>query len=465
YGGTLDLLSKSYAPGENFAANMAVYGRHLAKDLGLWVLPLSLWGGVRWGTARPRLLAGSLLLYIAAGPLFLYLANMPPNPHALAIVEPHYMLSDLVLCLWAGAGLTAACLRVGGAWPAVAFAAVAAAAPVFSGRLHRMDRRWDLFAHDWADSALRSAPPGSVLVAKKDVQIFALWHHQRVLGRRPDVVSFAQGLAHTPWHQEALRRSGAALRPGALRSKEEWQAFLSANPKTVVTMDAEFPPGVTPGLPRGLAAPVPERPAEGPDPAPFLVLRGDARYEQRPDFFSADLVESWASARQRRGGALAVAGQAAPARRELFGAWALKRRLPDAADLLGYLALTAGDAAAAAAYYETAAVLYDETFGLVREYNSLPETRRGITMAAADSAVNLGVAYEKLGRKPDAERVYRRALSLRPDLARAHFNIAVLHWGADWRLVVSELEAALAADPGNADALRYLPVARAKLRP
>ncbi|TPW16997.1 MAG: hypothetical protein FD126_3751, partial [Elusimicrobia bacterium] len=96
-------------------------------------------------------------------------------------------------------------------------------------------------------------------------------------------------------------------------------------------------------------------------------------------------------------------------------------------------------------------------------YKALPETRRGIEAAAADSAVNMGVAYEKSGRPEEAERAYRRALALRPGLARAHFNIAVLFWGRDWRKVVTELEAALAAEPTYADALRYLPQARAKL--
>jgi Flp pilus assembly protein TadD len=95
-------------------------------------------------------------------------------------------------------------------------------------------------------------------------------------------------------------------------------------------------------------------------------------------------------------------------------------------------------------------------------YKTLPETRRAIAASAADSAVNLGVVYEKSGRKDDAEREYRRALALRPGLARAHFNIAVLHWGGDWRKVVAELEAALSADPGYAEPLRFLPAARAK---
>ncbi len=420
-------------------------------------------GAAALARRAPRLFAGTLLLYAASGPLFLFLANMPPNPHALAIVEPHYLLTDLLLALWAAQGAAWLAERTGARWAAGALAVVCLLTAAAQGRFARMDRRWDLFAHDWADGALRSVPPGAALIAKKDVQIFALWHHQKVLGRRPEVTAVAQGLAHSPWHQESLRRARADVVMGGLRSRAEWEAFVRANPAVYATPDAEVPAGVRPGMPRGLAAPVPARAESAPDPAPFLLCRGDCRYEARPDFFSADLVESYALARQTRGIWLATHGAPAEARRELTAAWALKHRSPEAVDFLGFLALSSGDAAAAAVSYEAAARLYDRTMALAAEYNALPDTRRGIRMTAADSAVNMGVAYEKSRRRDLAEAAYARALALRPDLARAHFNMAVLYWDRDWKRVVAELEAAQAANPGDPEPARFLLQARARL--
>lgn len=462
YGGTLDLLSKSYGTGENFVANMRVYGVHLWKDMGPAPLLAALFGLLALLRREPRLFVGTGLLYFASGPLFLWLANMPPNPHALAIVEPHYMLSDMMVAFWAAAGAAWGLRGARPAWAAAALASLFVLAPAASGRFGRMDRRWDLFAHDWADNALRSVPPGAALVAKKDVQIFSLWHHQQVLGRRPDVVAVAQGLSHSPWHQEALRRAGAPVRMGGLRTPEEWRAFLAANPSVWVAMDAEVPTELPAGSPNGIAAPLSPVPP-GPSAGPFMVLRGDARYEARPDFFSADIVESYAAAHHRRGSLRVQKGDAAGARPELTRAWSLKYRSPEAVDFLAYLKLQGKDYAGAAELYSSAARLHDATIALTRLYNSLPETRRAVEWTAADSSVNMGVALERTGRPDLAEAAYLRALALRPALARAHFNLAVLFWNRDWGRVVSELEAALAADPGYAEARGYLSAARARL--
>ncbi|MDE2291898.1 MAG: DUF2723 domain-containing protein, partial [Elusimicrobia bacterium] len=256
YGGTLDLLSESYRTGANFLPNMQVYGAHLAHDLGLPAVLLALAGAVVLWRRRPRALAATGLLYLLSGPFFIFLANLPINPHAMAIVEPHYMLSDMMLALWAAEAVGAA---PAAPWPAAALALVVAAAPFAQGGLGRMDRRWNLFIYDWADNALRCVPPGAALVAKEDVQIFGLWHAQEVLGRRPDVASVAEGLAHSPWEEAALRRAGEPVRLMGLRSPEEWKAFAAANPETWVTMDAEIRGGVSVGMPRGIAAPVPDR--------------------------------------------------------------------------------------------------------------------------------------------------------------------------------------------------------------
>ncbi|MEK9145282.1 MAG: DUF2723 domain-containing protein, partial [Elusimicrobiota bacterium] len=182
YGGTLDLLSKSYASGTMFLPNLEIYARHLWANFGLPGLALAavgVWSG--WRSERSRL-GGEGLLFLAAGPVFFYLANMPPNPHALAIVEPHYLLADLILALWAGMGAAA----LGRArWAAAAAVLVLAVQPWLLGRWAQMDRRWNLMDLDYVGNVLRSAPPGAAVIAKKDVQLFSLWHFLRVEGRRP----------------------------------------------------------------------------------------------------------------------------------------------------------------------------------------------------------------------------------------------------------------------------------------
>ena len=461
YGGTLDLLSKSYAPGSMFLPNLKVYAGHLWAAFGPLGLALTLLGLWRaWGERR-RFWAYSLL-YVLSGPVFLYLANMPPNPHALAIVEPHYLLSDVVLALWAAEGVSAL--------PTPAVAALALAIqPWFFGRWAQMDRRWNLLAYDYVHNVMRSAPRGSLVIAKKDVQIFSLWHYHRVENLRPDVRVVGQGIAHSPWYQNSAARweksGGIPLNPGPLQELKDFQEFLSRNAEPAfATTDVDLPPGLPLGPPRGLLAGLSTSTALSALPWEFLVRRGDYRYDERPDFFTSDLVDAYALSRQRLGAALLDKGADAEASFHLLAGWAMKRLLPDAPAYLAFLAYRSNDLSAAAARYDEAAALYDGLIALTERYHSLPELKQGVRSSAMDVLVNQGVALEKAGRRDDAEAAYRRAMAVNPRAAKPHYNLAVLYWNRDWRKATDELRAALAIEPGYADALKYLPKAEAALK-
>ncbi|MFH1726018.1 MAG: DUF2723 domain-containing protein [Elusimicrobiota bacterium] len=476
YGGTLDLLSKNYPSGAMLLPNLKVYAGHLWGYLGLAGLALAGTGlAVSYRSDR-RDFVGTTLLYGASGPLFLYLANLPPNPHAMAIVEPHYLLSDLVLAVWAARGAAALC-RWRGAEGAVGYrpgavgavlAALCALHPLISGRFAEMDRRWNLVGYDYASNVLRSTPMGAVLVAKKDVQIFSLWYYHRVERKRSDLRLVAQGIAHSAWYRASQRRADSPLRLGLLRSGEDWRRFLEENGRPVyVTTDVAIPSGIRPGPPRGLVTPFgaqdgAKAPASG-AAWEFIVRRGDYRYERRSDFFTADLVEANAVARQRLAAHLLEEDKVEAARGHLLGAWSMKRRLPETAAYLGYLYFREGALEKAADAYALADGLYDETLRLTREYHSLPDVKESVALAAADASLNLGVVHEKMGKRREAEAMYRKALVANPRYARAHYNIAVLHWSQDWPKVVRELEAALRIDPDNRDAKKYIGVARARL--
>jgi len=461
YGGTLDLLSKSYAPGSMFLPNLKVYAGHLWAAFGPLGLALTLLGLWRaWGERR-RFWAYSLL-YVLSGPVFLYLANMPPNPHALAIVEPHYLLSDVVLALWAAEGVSAL--------PTPAVAALALAIqPWFFGRWAQMDRRWNLLAYDYVHNVMRSAPRGSLVIAKKDVQIFSLWHYHRVENLRPDVRVVGQGIAHSPWYQNSAARweksGGIPLNPGPLQELKDFQEFLSRNAEPAfATTDVDLPPGLPLGPPRGLLAGLSTSTALSALPWEFIVRRGDYRYDERPDFFTSDLVDAYALSRQRLGAALLDKGADAEASFHLLAGWAMKRLLPDAPAYLAFLAYRSNDLSAAAARYDEAAALYDGLIALTERYHSLPELKQGVRSSAMDVLVNQGVALEKAGRRDDAEAAYRRAMAVNPRAAKPHYNLAVLYWNRDWRKATDELRAALAIEPGYADALKYLPKAEAALK-
>ncbi len=82
-----------------------------------------------------------------------------------------------------------------------------------------------------------------------------------------------------------------------------------------------------------------------------------------------------------------------------------------------------------------------------------------------DSAVNLGVVYEKTGRAADAETIYRHAATVAPDASRPYFNLGALYWSQKrWADAAAAFDAALARSPGDRALANWASRARSKMR-
>ncbi|PIR18592.1 MAG: hypothetical protein COV48_06685, partial [Elusimicrobia bacterium CG11_big_fil_rev_8_21_14_0_20_64_6] len=137
YGGTLDLISRQYGTGELVVDNLRLWSAHLWDAFGP-ALAFAAAGALADLREDRGRFYGRLIAWWWAGPVFLFLANMPPNPHAAAILDPHYLLSDAVLLFWLARGVGA--LGSGGRWrPALAAAAVLAW-PLARGVPARLER-------------------------------------------------------------------------------------------------------------------------------------------------------------------------------------------------------------------------------------------------------------------------------------------------------------------------------------
>ncbi|MDD5655710.1 MAG: DUF2723 domain-containing protein [Elusimicrobia bacterium] len=463
YGGTLDLLSTNYAKGELFADNLAFYARHLWDNFSAAGLALALAGCVLALRRRPRGWLGEAAAWWWSGPVFLFMANLPPNPHAAAIVEPHYLLSDLILAFWAAeaVGVAAERFRPGRA-AAWALCALLAIVPLWRGRAARMDRRWHLFSYDYARNVMLSAPPGSTLAAKKDVQLYTLWHYQRVQGWRPDLRLIAQGLAGSPWYQADWRRRGDVY-VGPLRDAQGWRTLAKLDAPFFATMDSEVPSELAAAA-RGrglLYSWNDEAPAVNDGLWALVARRGRYEYEGQPDFFTSDIVGNYAQARYQAGRDLYAAGAAQAAEDAFRQAWAWQWNFPEPANFLGYMFFVKGDYAAAGRYYSWAGRFGERTLELAERYRSLPDLKAAVRRSAADVFMQLGVVAEKAGAAAAAQGYYRRSLELAAS-AQVHYNLAVLFWSRDPARAGLELQEALRLDPNHPEARRYLAVLRAR---
>jgi tetratricopeptide (TPR) repeat protein len=85
----------------------------------------------------------------------------------------------------------------------------------------------------------------------------------------------------------------------------------------------------------------------------------------------------------------------------------------------------------------------------------------GVPDAPAEPFVELGVAYERAGRLPDAESVYEGLLRRRPAHADALWRLGVVRWAQGRRAEAEGLwERTLAAAPAHAQAMTDLGIAR-----
>ena len=463
YGSTLDLISKEYAPGQLFWPNIKVYALHLWQNFSVGLVFAA--AGVRAERrAEPRRLLAFAALFVFSGPVFLYMANMPPNPHAMAIVEPYYLLPDLAVAFWAAAGLFFAVSYYPRARFVLLLAALLAAGSVFYSGARGSYRRWLFAAEDYASDVLRAAPPGSSLVAKKDVQLFSLWYLQSVEGARPDVKTVAQGLSASPWYRASKDRYAPSLVLRNLNSGEEdeWKAFAEANPGgTYATMDAVLP-HAAPSYPSGLVNELyPPRRAAAPDPWLFFSLpRLDTEYR---DFFDRDLGTSYAQALVARAAAVSIAGPLqAGDLRGLRLASVLDGDVPDAPLYEGFYYTSRGEWASARKCFRASADIYERLLELSDEYYSLPSLKESLSSSSAYAWLNYGVTLEKTGDRQGAEKAYSFALRRNPGMADAHYNLAILYWNRDWSRVREELTETVRLNPAHAAAVRYLEQLKAR---
>lgn len=455
YGGTLDLISRNYATGELFGDNLRLWGAHLWDAFGPLGLAAALVGCAAGFRADRRRWLGRAACWWWSGPVFLFLANLPPNPHAAAIIEPHYLLSDVALVFWAADG--AAALGASSRALAPALAAAALLWPLWRGVPARQDRREHLYDYDFARNVFRAAPPGAVVVAKKDVQLYALWHYQGVQGLRPDLRIVAQGLAGSPWYQADWRRRDPSLPVSALGSASGWAALGAGGRPVYATQDAELPPQVA-AVARSravLAAVVPSAPGDEGGQWDLVVRRGPYRYGETPDFFTSDLIEELSAASYRRGVELQKLGRSAEAVVRLDDAWRMEWLSPDVPLFLAYISAVNGRWAEAEATGAVTDSLFARKLALADEFRALPDLKATIRREAAEAATQRGVTLEKLGRRDEAEAADRRALALFP-LAQTRYNMAVLAWGRDPGAVQENLSEALRLDPGHAAARALL---------
>lgn len=462
YSGTLDLLSLSYRRGENFLINMNLYIRHVISTYG-WA------GGILMGVGlvsqlRRRLKAPMLLflLFLVMGPFFLFLANMPPNPHAMAIVEASYLFPHIILGVFVAWGLEWTVRYVG---RTAVFLIIVVFLPLNTLRAnHRSSKRHNFNGRDYVENIWRSIPKESIVIFHDDVQLFSLWASQLVDARRRDVALIAEGLSGSAWYWDMIPRwPTKKFRSYNLKNSDGWQDLVTEQRggHIMVGYDVDFSP-LTPYVltPHGFVVELTrdQNLSDSTQSVHLLkslgLFRSHELYGVTSDFFSSDLIEDYSKAYHKQAFQLML-------QKNSQAVWYFKRAaylnstLPRAWSDLGYFYIQGADWAQAETAFEWAEQGYSFTFQLAETYKSLPEVMSGIRHEFATTLMHAGVVQERRGNVERARNYYERSLSLTP-LAQTNYNLAVTYWDKDWERVIQYLEAALRLDPGMTEAMKYL---------
>ncbi len=464
HGGTLDLLSVNYKAGELFFTDLFLYLKDMGDQFWWAGLPLVIAGLVRLYQINRAIFFLTFTAWIFAGPFFIYKANMPPNPHAYAILEPHFLLPNVMAAVWIGMGI--AWLPGGKAKGLIALLLVAGIA----ARWDRVSKRENFIGYDYSRNLYATLPFRSILVMQKDVQLFLFWARHYADGHRPDVAIVARGLSGSDWYQAMRKRSGETAYIGPLKTEADWAEMIARNPgrKLFAGWDQDVPPSTLyRQIPDGLARAVVSVNQGGTQilsRADFLkefyVYRGRYRYTEQNEFFSSDLIDDYSKAHFARGVERSLQNPADPV---ALSDWnrciVLNSDNPQPYYRRGFAGFANADYPGALRDFERSERLHETLFAKTQDYHSLPEVVNSVKTEWAEVLLNLGVAHEKAGDRERSEAAYLKTLRVKPDFARAHYNIAVLYWNRDWAKAVLHLQEALRIDPTNPEARAYLPKA------
>ncbi|MFH1352275.1 MAG: DUF2723 domain-containing protein [bacterium] len=452
YGHGLDKISEFYNLNETFFRQFFIF----LKNLFFQFSPLLFIFGIRGvckGLKKNILIQAFLIFFLITGPVFLLISKMPANPHALVIVEAAYLVPFFCFFVFVGYGFR----KLPDVFPVTA--GLAAAVLLLFLNFPRLNNRNNFFARDWAVNVFSSTPRGSIVLFRKDVQLFSVWYENIVSGKRKDSLFLAQGMMQAPWYQRQILRTGRVELPRGVYGDSFFREFINMNKKVLVTNHFEVSPDfyndVKP-VAHGILRTIGREITSEKEPVFFFSDVPCALFYD--DFYRKELCDDYASAFFTEGLRCYYDGLYEKAKDLSMKGLAFNPYNADILYNLGAIYHVDGDPDEAMKFYQAAVI------ALGHEYRD-KRTSPLINGQEARCYSNIGTICEKKGAFDDALNFYEKAVERDPGFAQGYYNIGVVYWKKKaWMKVISSFEKCLEIEPDNQQARYYLEIAKQRIK-
>lgn len=452
YGHGLDKISALYGLSETFFRQFFIF----LKSLFFQFSPLLFIFGIRGiykGFKKNLLIQALLIFFLITGPLFLLISKMPANPHALVIVEAAYLLPFFCFFIFAGYGLR----KLPAAFSVIV--CLLSSGYLLISNFSRLNNRDNFFARDWATNVFNSTPRDSIVMLRKDVQLFSIWYGNIILGKRKDSLFLAQGMMQAPWYQRQITRAAPIRLPIGDRGDSFFKGFIRMNERVFITNHFEAGPEFYENL----------------EFSPYGVLRAvnfNVEVEKKPvfffsnvpcalfyrDFYRRELCDDYSNAFDMEGLRYYHSGLYDEAEKVFMKGLAFN---PYNSNILYNLGATwhgRGHIDEALKFYRAVVI------AIGKEYRD-KRTAPLIDARLARNFSNIGAIHEKKGGFDRALGFYRKAVELDGSFAQGYYNMGVVYWRKkEWAKVISSFARSLEMEPGNRQAKHYLEIAKQRIK-
>ncbi len=442
----------------NSIKHVTTFGKHAAKEIP-WPVALAALFALAWGIwKRDNFSIGLTALFLASGPFFFWLGNLPFNAQSDGIVG-RFMMMPVAALLMALPLVFRERPRIG--------AAVLGVALLFTIQRNYAEAsayRSNFLALDYGRGMLRAMPANTTLFMDGgDDAFYSTAMLQNVMGKRPDVTLHDRGglVFRNPYGPDF--RSLPREQKAARRAEVE-RAALARGPVFFSTMDMNVLPGIkttqrgylveaTPPLTPPLAGrgtqkglvPLPN--GEGVGVGWHAVLLRSL-YPLKPNVYRMRALGAFFPF--MRGRQYLAAGN-------LDEALRFYRRAGQLGHDVDWLQINLGSDYARAAYDNLMKNRFKEAERIYLQWLVFDP-------GSFQAHSNLGVVMERTGRIEAAKAQYEKTAAMFPNEHDPLFNLSVLAWKeADWPRVVTYLEEVVRRKPEHMQAHGYLKVAREKM--